>query len=189
MPRIEPQPAGTPPADWTTASAQSLQRAVDAGDFEQAHVVLDEISDRLQTSPGSVKKPELRELCLEMPAIIRKAEEADEWSLLEKILGFLALGIPFLVDYLTENEMEKVQRVGKELESKLAIAKNDLEMFDRYGVAEHFKDAIEITGSHALAGKTRFVATVMVRLKKKGLIDETSKLKTPLPDVVMTRVS
>ena len=99
MPRIDAQPTTTTSPQWTTGIAQSLQRAVGSGDFEQAHAVLDDITTRLQASPGSMPRTELRELCLEMPDVIAKAKKADEWSLLEKILGFLALGIPFLVDY------------------------------------------------------------------------------------------
>ena len=119
MPRLDTQPTANMTPAWTTPSAQSLQRAVDGGDFEQAHALLDEITERMQTSPGSMPRQEIRELCLEMPAVIEKAEKADEWSLLQKILGFLALGIPFLVDYLTENEQEKVQRIAKDLQTKL----------------------------------------------------------------------
>jgi len=135
-----------------------------------------------------MQRPELRELCLEMPNVIAKAEKADEWSLLEKILGFLALGIPFLVDYLSENEMEKVQRIGKELEGKLKTEKDDREMFDRYGMSGHFEDAIEITGENPVSTQTRFAATVLVRLKKKGLVEETTKLSTELPANLQTRV-
>ena len=188
MPRIDTQPTATNTPQWTTGTAQSLQRAVDSGDFEQAHAVLDEITARLETTPGAMQRPELRELCLEMPDIIAKAEKADEWSLLEKILSVLALGIPFLVDHLTENEMEKVQRIAGELQGKLKTEKNDLEMFDRYGAGAQFEDAIETQGDQTTGAKTRFTATVMVRLKKKGLIEETSKLTTPLPASLQARV-
>lgn len=189
MPRIDAQPTTTTSPQWTTGIAQSLQRAVGSGDFEQAHAVLDDITTRLQASPGSMPRTELRELCLEMPDVIAKAKKADEWSLLEKILGFLALGIPFLVDYLSENEMEKVQRIAQDLQSKLKAEKDDLEMFDRYGAGAQFDDAIEITGDQVTSAKSRFTATVMVRLKKKGLIGETSKLSTPLPASLQNRVN
>jgi hypothetical protein len=189
MPRIDTPTSPIASPQYASATASSLQRAVDSGDFEQAHAVLDEITARLETNPGSLRRPELRELCLEMPDVIAKAEKADEWSLLQKILGFLALGIPFLVDYLNENEMEKVQRLGHDLQGKLETEKNDLEMFDRYGSSDAFKDALEVTGDTSPNGKNRFAASVMVRLKKKGLIEETAKLSTPLPADVLARVN
>lgn len=103
----------------------AAQRLVELGpkaNMKSLGAFVDEMSAGVaEAKLGSLTPVEKRALSNGLMVAAQRAEKSEDWSVLEKILAFCALGIPFLIDALTTNEAERVLAEVDRLDRKLEL--------------------------------------------------------------------
>ncbi len=117
LPRNAPSGRVASPASHNARN--QLDTAVERGDWERASRVLHWVDSRLRIQPPAIDSGELRDLLTATRAAAQKAEKENQWSFLDILLAILTLGIPALVDALSEADHERLKKEARELEQRL----------------------------------------------------------------------
>ena len=90
-------------------ATRELNLAVSQGQWERAERAAQRLLTRLSATDSEELSDAARdEIHLALSAALGSAERADAWSLIEILLGILALGLPFLVDAALPTDVERL---------------------------------------------------------------------------------
>ncbi len=103
--------ASTAPAAGYTRPINLLDRAVHERDWSRAITLATTLVKALDGDDTGLTNADRDTLVNSVRAALREAERANSWSFAEILLSILALGIPFLVDALTTNEHERLEKL------------------------------------------------------------------------------
>lgn len=119
----EPRPPVAPEAPRYEAGILqlgALQAARKKGDFAGMHAAMQRTVGVLESKAGAVDPKELEAYFDEIEKVAAVAKDKNEWGFWEILLAILTLGIPLIVDALSESDAEKVMDFADSVKMRLA---------------------------------------------------------------------
>ncbi len=105
----------------TLRATRELVEAVDTHQWGRATRAANLLSSRLSRVGKDVLSDDARdEIHLALSDALGQAEEADDWSFFETLLGVLLLGLPFLADALITTDAERLKDLAAKTRLKMS---------------------------------------------------------------------